>query len=61
MRVVARRLLPSTSIERMAARFSVLNLFILTIMPERSGNVKQISCHNGQLWTYIGQLRPDLS
>ena len=36
MRVVARRLLPSTSIPKMAARFSVLSRFILNIMPEGS-------------------------
>ena len=42
MRLVARTLLPSTSIESTWARFSVDNLFILTIMPERSRKCKHI-------------------
>ena len=36
MRVVERRLLPSTSIPRMVARFSMLSRFMLNIMRERS-------------------------
>ena len=36
IRLVARTLLPSTSIESTWARFSVDNLFILTIMLERT-------------------------
>ena len=40
IRLVARTLLPSTSIPRICARFSVDNLFILNIMPERSRIVK---------------------
>ena len=35
MRLVARMLLPSTSIPMIAARFAVLSRFILNIMPER--------------------------
>ena len=36
IRAVARMLFPSTSIPRMSARFSMLSLFILNIMRERS-------------------------
>ena len=41
IRAVARILLPSTSILRIAARSSMERLFILNTMPERSGIVKQ--------------------
>ena len=43
IRHVARIELPSTSAATMAVRFALVNLFILTIMPERSCNVKQTS------------------
>lgn len=42
MRTVARMLLPSTRQPMIWARFSVLSLFILTILLERP-NVKRIS------------------
>jgi hypothetical protein len=36
MRLVARRLLPSVNREMICVRFSMVSLFILDIMPERS-------------------------
>jgi len=43
MRVVARRLFPSTSIDRICARFSVESLFILNIIRDRSSIIKRES------------------
>jgi hypothetical protein len=45
MRQVARIELPSTREAVTAARFSAVSLFILTLMPDRSGMVKLL-CQN---------------
>src|SRR5437868_4753301 len=61
MRHVARIELPSTSAPTIAARFSVDNLFILTIMLERLRIVKQGSLHSkGTKGRQPGSLRPAL-
>src|ERR1035437_4140133 len=61
MRTVARRLLPSTSEAMICARFSVVSRFILTIMPERIGIVKQLRAYFSQLIRFISYNPPYLS